>query len=77
MTVKIYKRQSTSSGEYYLCDSYKDVRNYSLMDNSIILMLGLEDSAVNDAIICQRIIEKTILHFSTQVDYKIEITEPK
>jgi hypothetical protein len=40
-------------------------------------MLGLEDSAVNDAIIHQRIIEKTILHFSTQVDYKIEITEPK
>lgn len=68
MTIKVYKRTATSNGEYFLCDSYKDVSNYSLTNTGIILMLSTEES---------QIIEKTILHFSTQVDYKIEITEQK
>jgi len=67
ITVNLYKRTSTSSGDFYLCDLYNTVSRYELHNNGIILIHDKEDGNI----------KKTVIQFSREIDYKIEILESK
>jgi len=66
MTIKISKRTATSNGDYYECDVFTNAKSYSLEDHALIVFLKTDDETK---------IEKQIIRFSSQVDYKIRIIE--